>query len=175
MYASMLRPQDPHWYAVYTRSRHEKRVEQMLRRMDLETYLPLRKTWGSRPDTRQIVEEPALPGYLFVHCSLSAERRAAIKRSLGVIRLVENAGRPCVIPPEEVASLRRLLESDEIVMPHAYLCVGDRVRVTRGPFEGAVGYVTRVETGKPRLVVAIGWIHRAVAVQIDLRCVERAT
>jgi transcription antitermination factor NusG len=70
--------QQPHWYAVYTRARHEKRVERILQRMDLETYLPLRKALGSRPDTRQMVEVPALPGYLFVHCSLSPERRAAI-------------------------------------------------------------------------------------------------
>jgi hypothetical protein len=33
-----------HWYAVYTRARHEKRVERILQRMELETYLPLRKT-----------------------------------------------------------------------------------------------------------------------------------
>jgi transcription antitermination factor NusG len=110
-----------------------------------------------------------------VHCSLSAERRAAIKRSLGVVHLVENAGRPCVIRPAEIASLRRVLDSDETVMPDACLHASDRVRVTCGPFEGVVGCLTRVETGKARRVVAIEWIDRAVAVQIDLRCVERAT
>ena len=47
------------------------------------------------------------------------------------------------------------------------------VRVTRGPFEGARGYLTRVEAGKPRLVVAIEWVNRAVSVEIDARCVER--
>jgi len=31
------------WYALYTRSRHEKQVEAMLRRQELETYLPLRR------------------------------------------------------------------------------------------------------------------------------------
>jgi Transcription termination factor nusG len=36
----------PCWYAVYTRSRHEKQVEQMLRRQSLETYLPLRRAWS---------------------------------------------------------------------------------------------------------------------------------
>jgi transcription antitermination factor NusG len=77
-----------------------------------------------------------------------------------------------VIPPEEIDSLRRVLQSGETVLPHAYLRVGDRVRVTRGPFEGALGYLTRVETGKLRLVMSIEWIQRAVAVQIDPRSVE---
>jgi hypothetical protein len=30
-----------------------------------------------------------------------------------------------------------------------------------------------VEAGKPRLVVAIEWVHRAVSVEIDVRCLER--
>ena len=41
---------DPQWYAVYTRSRHEKQVEAMLRRQALETYLPLRRAWSRRQD-----------------------------------------------------------------------------------------------------------------------------
>jgi transcription antitermination factor NusG len=161
------------WYAIYSRSRHEKHVEQMLRRMELETYLPLRKTWSRRLDRKQMIEVPALPGYLFVRCILLPERRAAIKRTLGVVHLVENCGRPCPIPPEQIDSLRTVLATDEGAAEHPYLRVGQRVRVARGPFEGARGYLTRVESGKPRLVVAIEWVNRAVAVEIDVRCVER--
>jgi len=163
---------DSHWYAIYTRSRHEKQVEQILRRMELETYLPLRQTWSSRLDRKQMIEVPALPGYLFVRCILYPERRAAIKRSVGVVHLVENTGRPCVIPPEQIHSLRVAMTSPD-VQEHAYLNVGDRVRVKRGPFQGATGYLTRVDSGRPRLVVAVEWINRAVAIEIDARCVER--
>src|SRR5436305_13082854 len=106
----MINTPDSHWYAVYTRSRHEKQVEQILRRSELETYLPLRKTWSSRLDRKQKIEVPALPGYLFVRCLLTAERRAEIKRSLGVVHLLERGGRPCIILPEEVDSLRLALE-----------------------------------------------------------------
>jgi transcription antitermination factor NusG len=164
---------DSQWYAVYTRSRHEKQVERMLREMNLETYLPLRMTWSRRLDRKQMIEVAALPGYLFVRCVLLPERRAAIKRAVGVVHLVENCGRPCIIPPEQIESLRLLLASSDTVSEHPYLRVGERVRVVRGPFEGATGYLARVETGKPRLVVAIEWVHRAVSVEIDVRCVER--
>jgi transcription antitermination factor NusG len=167
-----MRVHDHHWYAVYTRSRHEKQVEQILRRSELETYLPLRKTWSSRLDRKQLIEVPALPGYLFVRCLMTAERRAEIKRSLGVVHLVERAGRPCTIPPDEIASLR-LVMADLNVAEHPYLRIGEPVRVTRGPFQGARGYLTRVDAGSPRLVVAIEWVNRAVSVEIDTRCVER--
>ena len=53
-----MRAQDFQWYAVYTRSRHEKQVEAMLRRQALETYLPLQRTWSRRQDRRSTVEVP---------------------------------------------------------------------------------------------------------------------
>lgn len=169
----MRNPFESHWYALYTRSRHEKHVERILRQMNLETYLPLRMTWSRRLDRKQMIEVAALPGYLFVRCVLLPERRAAIKRAAGVVHLVENCGRPCIIPPEQIESLRLLLAGSDAVADHPYLQVGERVRVTRGPFEGATGYLTRVEAGKPRLVVAIEWVHRAVSVEIDVRYLER--
>src|SRR3954454_16621558 len=98
------------WYALYTRSRHEKQVDAMLRRLSLESYLPLRRAWSRRQDRRVTVELPALPGYLFVRCTLYGEVRAGIKRSSGVIRVVENAGQPCIIPEAQLESLRLVLE-----------------------------------------------------------------
>src|ERR687885_273552 len=97
------------WYAVYTRSRHEKQVGAFLERQHIETYVPLRRAWSSRRDRRATIEVPALPGYLFVRCTLYAETRALIKRASGVLRLVENGGRPAVIPDSQVESLRTAL------------------------------------------------------------------
>jgi transcription antitermination factor NusG len=167
-----MRIPETEWYAIHTRSRHEKHVEQILRRMNLETYLPLRKTWSRRLDRKEMIEIPALPGYLFTRCLLLPERRAAIKRTAGVVHLVENCGRPCVIPPAQIESLQLLLAKEPGASEHPYLSIGQRVRVTRGPFEGVRGYLTQVEAGKPRLVVAIEWVNRAVSVEIDARCVE---
>jgi transcription antitermination factor NusG len=141
--------------------------------MEIETYLPLLKTWSRRLDRKQKIEVPALPGYLFVRCVLLPEQRAAIKRTAGVVTLVDHCGRPCPIPPEQIESLRLVLADGPGAAEHPYLRVGERVRVARGPFEGARGYLTRVEAGKPRLVVAIEWVNRAVSVEIDARCVER--
>src|SRR5438874_12293267 len=123
----------PSWYAIYTRSRHEKQVDGMLHRQQLETYLPLQRTWSRRRDRRVTVELPALPGYLFVRCALYGEVRAQIKKTPGVIHVVENAGRACVIPEQEIQSLRTVLERSFDAETHPYFHVGDRVEVVRGP------------------------------------------
>src|SRR5438034_11790932 len=122
----MMNANDQHWYALYTRSRHEKQVDIMLRRMALESYLPLRRTWSRRQDRRVTVELPALPGYLFVRCALFGEVRAQIKKTPGVIHVVETADRPCFIPEAEINSLRVVLERSFDAEAHPYFNVGDR-------------------------------------------------
>jgi transcription antitermination factor NusG len=164
---------DPHWYAVYTRSRHEKQVEAMLRRQALETYLPLRRAWSRRCDRRVTVELPALPGYLFVRCALHGDVRAQIKRTTGVIRVVESADRPCVIPESQIESLRLVLARSFDPEAHPFLSIGDRVQVVRGPFVGAQGRLVRVAPGRHKLVVAIEFVNQAVAVEISAADVSR--
>jgi transcription antitermination factor NusG len=166
---SRLSPADQieaNWYAVYTRSRHEKSVELMLRRQRLETYLPVKSAWSPRRDRRVTLEVPALPGYLFVRCHLWGEVRARIKKTPGVIRVVESAGSPCAIPGREIESLRLVLERSGHVEAHTGLKVGDPVEVVRGPLVGARGYLERIASGRHRLVVRIHFVSRAVAVEI---------
>jgi transcription antitermination factor NusG len=115
---------------------------------------------------------PALPGYLFVRCALYAETRALIKRASGVLRLVENAGAPAVIPDRQIQSLRTALASSFNAEGHPYLQIGDRVRVMRGPMLGAEGYLVRVSESRHRLVIAVDYVNQALSVDLDAECVE---
>jgi transcription antitermination factor NusG len=162
----MVEP-SPQWYAVYTRSRHEKQVDVLLRRQALQTYLPLRRAWSRRRDRRAIVELPALPGYLFVWCVLSDPVRAQLKKTTGVLRLVQNAGRPCIIPKQEIESLRLVLARSFDVEAHPYLNIGDRVEVVRGPLVGVQGELIRVAAGRHKLVLKVQFVNQAIAVEID--------
>jgi transcription antitermination factor NusG len=164
---------DKQWYAVYTRSRHEKQVELMLQRQALETYLPLRRAWSRRRDRRVTVELPALPGYLFVHCALYGEVRAQLKKASGVIRVVENAGRPCAIPEIEIESLRTVLTRSFDAEAHPYFNIGDHVQVVRGPFVGAQGRLLRIAPGRHKLIIQVQCLNQAVAVEIDPDHVDR--
>jgi transcription termination/antitermination protein NusG len=161
------------WYAVYTRSRHEKMVDLMLRRQEMETFLPLRRQWSRRRDRQVLVDLPALPGYLFVRCALFGEVRSRLKKTPGVIRLVETVGEPCVIPEEQIDTMRLVLARSYEAEAHPYLNVGDWVEVVRGPLMGARGRLIRIAPGRHRLVVAVESIHRAIAVEIDPSDVDR--
>lgn len=162
----------PNWYAVYTRCRHEKQVASFLAGQNIEAFVPLRREWSKRQDRKLTIQVPALPGYLFVRCALYAETRALIKRASGVLRLVECAGRPAVIPERQIDSLRAALANSFNAEGHPYLRIGDRVRVARGPMIGAEGYLVRVAENRHRLVIAVDYVNQALSVEIDDYCVE---
>jgi transcription antitermination factor NusG len=160
------------WYALHTRSRHEKAVGQYLRQVKLQTYVPLIKKKSRCASEKTLLDIPAIPGYIFVHCLLTAEVRALIKRTSGVLQVVENAGRPAIIPEGQIKSLQIALENSLQADVHEYLAVGDAVRVIRGPIAGAEGILVRVHENRDRLVLRIDYVNQALSIEVDASCVE---
>jgi transcriptional antiterminator NusG len=163
------------WYALYTRSRHERRVESFLQQQRLGVYLPLKRAWSTRQDRKQVIEVPALPGYLFVNCTLYAEVRAEIKKAPGVVHLVEQDGKPARIPNQQIDALRIALAHSFNPQGHPFLKAGDRVRVIRGPMVGIEGFLLRVDEGQHRLVISVDYVNQSLSVEIDASVVEPVT
>jgi transcriptional antiterminator RfaH len=59
------------WYAVYTKSRAEKKLHAQLSDKSINSFLPLRKELKLWSDRKKWVEEPLLPSYLFVQIAAS--------------------------------------------------------------------------------------------------------
>ncbi|HDO06779.1 MAG TPA: hypothetical protein ENG85_03760, partial [Bacteroidetes bacterium] len=55
------------WYALYVRSRTEKKVAVELEGADIDFYLPLEKRLRQWSDRKKWVEEPLFRSYIFVH------------------------------------------------------------------------------------------------------------
>jgi len=58
-------------------------------------------------------------------------------------------------------------------VPHPYLKIGKRVRVTTGPLEGPEGIVVRKKNDF-RFVISLDMIQRSVRLDIDYSSVEPA-
>lgn len=155
----------PRWYAVYTRSRHEKRIKEQLDGRSLESFLPLYEAVHRWKDRRMIVSLPLFPGYLFVRIVLAEHRRPVITLP-GVVSLVGTAGCPTPIEEHEIEALRRCSVRSANLAPHPYLAAGRRVRVLRGPLADLEGILVR-RKAKFRLVLSVKLIARSVAVEVD--------
>ena len=70
----MLDVQNLGWYAVYVRSRHEKKVHQLFQEQGLTSFLPLLETWKQWSDRKKKVSDPLFRGYVFVNIDLFKDR-----------------------------------------------------------------------------------------------------
>ena len=164
---------DLNWYAVYTRSRHEKMVNQALQEREIETFLPLQDLLSQWKDRRKWVQKPLFPGYLFVRTHRSDLYQVTVTR--GVSYIVGNgwARSPLPVPDEQVQAIRRMVEQEYPVMQWPLLRKGTRVRVTAGPLAGVETYIVEQKKNKKSyLVVTVELLGRSVAVEIDPYCVE---
>src|SRR5271167_2502692 len=74
------------WYALYTRSRHEKQVAECIGRRRISYFLPLYRSVRRWKDRRKELELALFPGYVFVRISL--RDKLHILQVPGAIRLV---------------------------------------------------------------------------------------
>jgi transcription antitermination factor NusG len=156
---------EPHWYAAYTCANHEKRVAADLSARKVEHFLPLYSSVRRWKDRRVKLELPLFPGYVFVRLPLC--ERLRVMQIPSVVRLVSFNGLPAALPDEEMEVLRCGLCRNPRAVPHPFLTIGRRVRITGGPFAGLDGILRR-QKNHLRVVVSLDMIQRSVAVDIDV-------
>jgi len=159
------------WYAVTTRSRHEKVVAEQLWQKQIECFLPLREVISKWKDRRKNVQFPLFPGYLFVHVSIR-ERRLDILKVPSVVRIIGFEGEPAVIPEMQIEAVKRLVFTTLPCDPYLYITEGDRMEIIRGPLKGLQGLLIE-KKGVYRFILSIDLIQQAVACEVDATDVEK--
>lgn len=162
--AAVALGEDPCWYAIRTRSRHEKKVAQQLAGRGVEPFLPLVKRWSRWKDRRRWVEFPLFPGYCFGRFALEA--RGLVLRAVGVVGVVGRHGVAEPVPEEEIEAVRRVVLGPLPYDPCPELTPGRPVEVVRGPLMGVRGLLVRKDA-KARLVVLVNAIRQGASLEID--------
>jgi transcription termination/antitermination protein NusG len=153
------------WYALHTRSRHEKRVAAHLEERGLTVFLPLLRELHRWSDRRRLVEVPLFPGYVFVRTVSCAEVRILLLRTAGVASLVGAHGRGAPIPDKEIEDVQTLVNHRIPLAPYPFLDVGQRVRIRGGSLDGMEG-ILAARNADRSLVVSVELIRRSVAIRL---------
>ncbi len=152
------------WFAVWTRSRAEKAVEEHLARKDVEVFLPTITRWSRWKDRKKRIDWPLFPGYCFAR--FDPDHLLAIVSSPGVASVVSFDGKPAPIPDIEIEGIRTLVTSGLQFDPCPLIKEGQVVEVIHGPLKGVVGRLQKKER-HARLVLSVDLIGRAVSVTVD--------
>jgi transcription termination/antitermination protein NusG len=153
------------WYALYVRSRHEKKSHQLLLERGIESFLPLLETVRQWSDRKKRISEPLFRGYVFVNIDYQRQHVGVLENE-GVVRFIGIGKIPSVIAAREIEWLKRLvLEPDAVRRTVVSIPSGKRVRVMAGPFRDLEGVVLKVGRDD-RLVVFFDSIMQGVEVAI---------
>ena len=152
------------WFAVQTRYRFERKVTAQLQSRGLETFLPMLEETHSWSDRRKRVDIPLFSGYTFVRFDLPRLSRNLLNTE-GIIGLITFAGKPAPVPAKQIDDLQMLLSQKVPCALHAFLKVGQRVRIRGGSLNGLEGILE--QCGDRNLVISIDSIQRAVAITIE--------
>ena len=156
--------QEVHWFAIWTRSRHEQVVREQLERKGIEVFLPTVTRWSHWKDRKKQVAWPLFPGYCFAR--FDPRVRLPVLKCTGVVNIISFESELAPIPELEIQSIRLLVESDLAYDPCPFIHEGMMVEVTHGPLRGVVGRLVR-KGAHARLMLSVDLIGQAVSVEVD--------
>jgi transcription antitermination factor NusG len=152
------------WYAIYTKSRNEKKVLQFLEEANIESYLPIVKTLKQWSDRKKWVEEPLFKSYIFVR--VEARQYYNVLNVPGVVRYISFEGKAVIVPEKQILAIQQFLnkEQDRTLISDTFM-VGDRIEIIRGALMGLQGNLVQVH-GKQKVKIEIESVGQSVILTI---------
>lgn len=153
------------WYALYCKSRHEKKVARQLEEKQITYYLPLRREIRQWSDRKKWVEVPLFRGYIFVH--IPSSMQIPVLETYGAVSFVKFGNKLIPIQEDQIESVKVIekygvgLQQEE-----SDLHLQDRVRVTAGACKGLEGYLAH-KKNTDRFVVVIDSLKLMASVEIQ--------
>ena len=158
--------QEKRWYALYTRSRWEKKIHEALVNKGIESYLPMQKTLRQWSDRKKWVDEPLLRSYVFVR--IYQKDYPESLKTTGVVTFVKTAGKMSPVQDEEIRILKIISGSGENVeVTTENFEKGDPVEVISGKMRGLYGTLVQYR-GKHQVMVRIEAIDQNLMINIPV-------
>jgi transcription antitermination factor NusG len=162
--------QELKWYVMYTRSRAEKKVADMLAEEGVEVYLPMVEELKQWSDRKKKVQKALFNGYVFVKT-----HRNNLWNCLkipGAVKFVHFSGEHAIIRDEDVETIQRVVATGvSIETDGSEIASGEKVKVIGGSLEDMVGEC--VEKGnKDYFLIRIPGIYQNLLVSIPRKFLQ---
>jgi len=157
-------PRNNHWYALYTKPRHEFKAELQLEGCGIDFYLPTIVNIKQWSDRKKKVKEPLFSGYIFIHGN-ERDRLLALEQ-YSIVRSIFFQGRPAIVPDWQIENLQKMLEKGEDIVVTDQLNIGSTVKIINGPFKDVEGVVYETANQEKMLAITIDLLRRTVVVKI---------
>lgn len=161
------------WYALYVRSRHEKKVNSALIRNSIKSYLPLKNKLKKWSDRKKYVLEPLFPSYVFVFIDQATEFSKALTLD-GVCGFVRFGKKYAQVKEEEIKNIKILLAADceEVESLTELPAVGEKRIIRHGLLAGLECEIIKVKN-KSKILVRVDSIDLCLTAILPSSYMER--
>ncbi|HEY6979112.1 MAG TPA: UpxY family transcription antiterminator [Chitinophagaceae bacterium] len=132
------------WYALYTKPRWEKKVDNILLQKGIESWCPVQKVERQWSDRKKIIYDPLFKSYVFVH--ITEDERLTVLQTDGALNFVHYLNKPAVIRDEEIELIKSYLLEEKAnisVQSLETFKENDKVIIKHGVFMDNTGTVLR--------------------------------
>ena len=180
--AQTAAPSNPRhkWYIVHAYSNFEKKVAETIREQSKaqgledkfsEILVPTEDVVEIRRGRKVNSERKFFPGYVLVKMNLSDEAYHLIKNTPKVTGFLgaEQGKKPLPVPQKQVDQILGKIEAGTVerARPKMQFEIGEKVKVTDGPFASFEGAVDSIDEDTGRLKVTVSIFGRATPVDLD--------
>ncbi len=158
------------WFAIYVKSRSEKKVLKLLEDIGIESFLPLITRVKQWSDRKKKVEEPLFRSYLFVNIPLNDYY--TVLNVNGVVKFITFEKKPVPVPDNQIIAIKEYLNDTELhSINYEDFKEGELVRVKTGQMKDLVGRFVKIN-GKHRVIIDIEAVGQSLAVNVARSNVE---
>ena len=171
------------WYIVHAYSNFEKKVAEAIREQAKSSGLedqfsdilvPTEDVVEIRRGRKINTERKFFPGYVLVKMELTDEAYHLIKNTPKVTGFLGQGNKPMPVSEKEVQRIVGAIEEGvERPKPTIRFDIGEKIRVTDGPFASFDGVVESVDEERARLRVSVSIFGRATPVDLEYTQVEK--
>jgi len=152
------------WYAVYVKSRTEKKVAIEFEYTGIDYYLPLVKKLKQWSDRKKWIEEPLFRSYIFVN--IGQKQYYEVLQTPNVVKYVSFEGKAVPIRKEQIEAVKYYLnEKDPENIDNQVWEEGQKVEIITGSMAGLQGELIEVK-GKKKVKVEIEVVGKTLIIQI---------
>jgi transcription antitermination factor NusG len=161
------------WHLIYTKPCHEKKVNNRLTELKINSFLPQKKTLRIWHDRKKIIDCPLFPSYIFVHLSSLQQFYSGLDIS-GVLYYVRS-GREVARVEDSVINNIKLAASvaQDIEVSFMQFQRGQQILISKGPLAGLACEVVELKNSQ-KILVRVDLLQRNLLLTLPEDCLTGA-
>ena len=151
------------WHVLYVRSRHEKKVCNLLNEQSIEAFLPEVKTIKKWSDRKKVVLKPLFPSYVFVNIKSQLEFHNALSM-YGACAYIRFGKEYAKVPGKIIDKIKLLVEIEgvtEIETNTELPKIGEIKKITHGSLSGLECEILKVDNAN-KIIVRIDSLRQNI-------------